>query len=477
MKRWKVWILLCVSMVMVFLSGPLFAGGDDLSAVKAEIAAMKNRLKVMERQLTRQQGLIEKQNRLIKAYENALKKQEKELEIQKKEVAKQKSAIEAQRKDVKSLDNLKQALGHIELSGDVTGIVQGTSNMDSGDRTDGEYTFDFNIATHFGGYGSFFIHLEGGDGEGLNDDVPSFSVPNYDAYATENRNNQSDLTISEAYYEFNFLKGKVTLDAGKMDISAYFDQNEAANDETTQFLSNIFVKSMGLTIPEPDRYYCPGIALTVSPAKLLGFSVVGASVEEDDWENLFTHDFGVAQVDFRPRIKGRQGNYRFYVWLDGRNHLKNKYLSVVSESYRDHHADESQKGWGLSFDQEIIDGIIAFARYSQTDDDLASWNGDDGQWEMIPFDKVWSCGLQVSGQYWKRKDDAVGLAYGQTLLTGDYKRANDHTANEQYIEAYYRWQLHKRFALTGDFQWIKNAGGDSEASDIYIFGLRSQVDF
>ena len=72
-----------------------------------------------------------------------------------------------------------------------------------------------------------------------------------------------------------------------MDISPFFYQNEAANDETTQFLSNIFVKSMGLTVPEPDNYYCPGIVLTISPVELLEFSVVGASVEDNNWEDLF----------------------------------------------------------------------------------------------------------------------------------------------------------------------------------------------
>ncbi len=477
MRRSRIWGLFLVFFFVVFLSGPLFAGGDDLSSVKAEIEALKARLKTMEKQLVQQQGLIEKQSELINNYEKALKKQEQELQVQKKEVAKQKETLEAQKKDVKSLDSLKQALGHIELSGDVTGIGQGTSNMDNGDKTDASYTFDFNIATHFGGYGNFYIHLEGGDGDGLNDDVPSFSVPNYDAYATENNKNEADLTISEAYYEFSFLKDQAAFDIGKMDISVLFDENEAANDETTQFLSNIFVKSMGLTIPEPDNFYCPAAMVRVSPVDWLEFRLVGASVESDDWEDIFTHDFGAAQVNFRPKIKGRQGNYRFYVWLDGRNHLKNSKLGIATESYTDHYANKDQKGWGLSFDQEIIDGIIGFARYSQTDDDLASWNDDDGQWEMIPFDKVWSCGVQVSGQFWKRKDDAVGLAYGQTLLTDDYKRANAHTADEQYIEAYYRWQLHKRFALTGDFQWIKNAGGNSDASDIYIFGLRSQVDF
>ncbi len=455
--------------------GAAFAGSGDLSAIKSEIEAMKSRLKALENQLVKQQQVIEKQNELIRSYEKALKKQETELEAQKKEVSKQKEALEKQGKESKGLSALEAVLSHMEFSADVTGIVQGTSNMDGGDTTDGAYTFDLGIATHFGGYGSFYVHLEGGDGEGLNNNVPSFSVPNYDAYATLNNANETDLTISEAYYEFNLFKEKVTFEVGKMDVSVLFDENEAAGDETTQFLSNIFVKSMGLTIPEPDNFYCPAMMVKIDPIDLIELRFVGASVEDNNWDNLFTHAFGAAQVNFRPKIKGRQGNYRFYAWIDGRNHVKNGNLPWVTESYKDPHADENQTGFGVSFDQELTDNIIAFFRYSYTDNDLATWSDD--HWEMIPFNQVWSAGFQISGAYWKRKDDAVGLAYGQTLLTSDYKDANDHTGNEQYVEAYYRFQLHERFALTGDFQWIRNAGGNSDASDIYIFGLRSQVDF
>ncbi len=135
-------------------------------------------------------------------------------------------------------------------------------------------------------------------------------------------------------------------------------------------------------------------------------------------------------------------------------------------------------GWGLSFDQEILDGIKGFARYSQTiTDDRAVWNGDEDAWEMAPFDRTWSVGFELAGGLWNRGDDAFGFAFGQTLLTDDYEDENDHTANENYLEAYYRLTMNQYFALSADFQWIGNAGGDSRRDDIYIWGLRSQIDF
>jgi len=368
----------------------------------------------------------------------------------------------------------------------VTGIVQGTTgndrdlnNPDGGNTTAGTYTMDINLSTSFAQYGSFYIHLEGGDEDGLNNRIPSFSIPNYDAWATENNKNQTDVTISEAFYEFSFLNKKLTLDAGKMDISVLFDENEVAGDETSQFLSNIFVKSMGMTIPEPDNFYCPGFFVKANPSDLLEIRLVGASVKDDNWDNLFNHGFVAGQMNLKPRFQDRQGNYRIYAWLDERTHLKNSDLPNVNASplYTSSLTEKAQKGWGLSFDQEIWNGLKGFARYSQTDDDLARWNRDDKTWEMIPFDKLWNIGLEVPGHFWSRADDSLGLAFGQTLLTNDFKNANQNTDNEKYLESYYRLILNEHFNLSADFQWVQNAGGNSLTSDIYIFGLRSQVDF
>jgi carbohydrate-selective porin OprB len=387
--------------------------------------------------------------------------------------------------EVEELKYVKEALSHIELSGGATMFLQATANNDhnnpdEGDSTDGAYTLDLNIATHFGSYGSFYVHLESGDGEGVNDDVPSFSVPNYDAYVTQLANEQCGVTVSEAFYEFTFLDEMFLFDVGKMDVSVLFDENEVAGDETTQFLSNIFVKSMGLTVPEPDNFYAPAMMLAVSPLDLVEFKLIGAAVERENWEDVFDHGFLAGQMNFKPQILGRQGNYRVYAWWDERRHVANKDIALVNGrtgGYGDPSANEDQMGWGLSFDQEVTDGIKAFVRYSQTEDDLASWDSDEDEWAMIPFDRVWSAGLGISGLFWNRENDDVGLAYGSVLLTGDYEDANRHTADERYVEAYYNLGLHERFHITGDFQWIQNAGGDSDASDVYIFGLRSQVDF
>jgi len=458
-------------MVFIFILGMLFIGSgfftafaQDKSKNTQEIQQLKNTVKILMERV-----------------------KELERQVQTKEATKVKGSEvkqQAIKEQAADIQRVKEALGHLEFSGGITTIVQGTSGNDDNppnfdDSTDGAFTLDLNIATHFGQYGGFFVHLEGGDGEGLNDDVLSFSVPNYDAYDTRNKNNQSDLTISEAFYEITPLDGKIAFDVGKMDISVLFDENEAAGDETSQFLSNIFVKSMGLTIPEPDNFYCPALMVKVAPVDLVEFKVIGASVEGDNWEEIFDHGFLATQVAFKPELFGNPGNYRIYGWWDGRRHLRNQGLALANgrpvPEYNDPLADQNQKGWGLSFDQEIVEGITGFLRYSQTDDDLSRWNGD--KWEMIPFDRLWTVGAQFSGELWQRERDALGLAFGKTLLTDDYKKANLQAGDESYLESYYRMGLTERFAISGDLQRVKNAGGNSLADDIYIFGVRGQLDF
>lgn len=435
----------------------------------------KNDLEETVRQLMEQNRQLMKQNRQLST---RLKKVEKDMSEMKEA---SRGTYTENQTEGSDIEEEKPWYHRLAIEGGATGVLQASANNadnnpTGGDKADMAYTVDLNFEADLEKYGMFHIHVEGGDGEGMNDDVPSFSVPNYDAYATWNNNNQADLTFSEAFYENTFWDDRIDFNIGKMDISVLFDENEAAGDETTQFLSNIFVKSMGLTIPEPDGFYCPAAMVSVSPLELVEFRVVGASVDNEDgntWENIFGNDFIAGQMNFRPMLLNRQGNYRFYGWYDSRRYVENDH--AAGTSYGD--GDHGRAGWGLSFDQEIAESFTAFARYSWTEDDLSDWNADDNTWDIIPFNQTYSLGLSISGALWNRGDDGIGLAFGQTLLTDDYEDMENNTADEKYVEAYYRYTFSRHLALTADFQWTQNPGGSDSADDIYLFGIRSQIDF
>ncbi len=435
---------------------------------------------------------MEETVRMLMEQNEALMKQNRELSQRlhnlESEVAEMKQAPAEEAKPVvEAPAEEEQPWYHrIAIEGGVTGVLQASANNannnpDGGNKADGEYTVDLNVESDLGKYGMFHIHVEGGDGDGLNDDVPSFSVPNYDAYATWDSANRAELTFSEAFYENTFWDNKVDFNIGKMDISVLFDENAAAGDETTQFLSNIFVKSMGLTVEEPDDFYCPAFMVSVSPIDLVEFRVIGASVDSEEegsqWENIFSDGFAAVQMNIKPRILNRPGNYRFYGWYDSRRYLDNSNLATATNDYKE--GSDGLGGWGLSFDQEVADGLTAFARYSWRDADVAKWDG--ASWEILPFSQTYSVGMDISGSLWNRGGDAVGMAFGQTILTDDWKDeqklAGEDTSNEEYVEVYYRYAVFERMALTADFQWIGDPGGLKGNDDAYLFGIRSQIDF
>ena len=455
-----------VSIILIFTAIPVMAGGAADNQDLAETVKM----------LMEQNEALMKQNRELA---NRVQHLEKDMASMKQAPAEEAPAEAA------AAEEEKPWYHRIAIEGGATGVLQASANNadndtnpDGGDKADLAYTVDLNVEADLEKYGMFHIHIEGGDGDGMNNDVPSFSIPNYDAYATWNNANQADLTFSEAYYENTFWDEKIDFNIGKMDISVLFDENEAAGDETTQFLSNIFVKSMGLTIPEPDGFYCPGTMVSVSPVDFIEFRFVGAAVDDEDgntWENVFSNPFLAAQANFKPMLLNRQGNYRFYIWNDSRRYMDVDDIHPLPNHYKN--GDDALSGWGLSFDQELADGITAFARYSWRENDLAEWNADDDAWEIIPFNQVYSVGLSIGGELWNRGNDGIGLAFGQTILTDDFKGDNDRTSNEEYVEVYYRYAVFERLALTADFQWIGDPGGFKTNDDVYLFGLRSQIDF
>ena len=72
-----------------------------------------------------------------------------------------------------------------------------------------------------GDYGTAFILIEAGDGDGLQDDeVCSFHGVNDDS-----NNTDTYLDVTEAWYEHTFLDERLVLTVGKIDVTNYFDGN------------------------------------------------------------------------------------------------------------------------------------------------------------------------------------------------------------------------------------------------------------
>ena len=351
-----------------------------------------------------------------------------------------------------------------------TMVLQGTNNPNAVSKdkkrvADAAYSTSLTFEKKFTSAGSrAFLRCEAAGGRGLDDDVQVYSYVNYAARGSQG------VQVAEAWYEQSFFKGKILGTIGLLD----FDDNNVANDETMQFLSQMFVINPIIELPinASGFYYTPGV---LAQFEFIDWLAIAAGIFDAnaDWQRIGDNLFGMGQITFAPRIFASQGNYRLYGWYNQNPHLQwNDTSATGAISY----------GFGLSVDQQIGEMLTLFLRYGTHDpqsyDIAALSNG--------PFSTLlansWSVGAQIGGRLWNRDNDALGIAAGQAPLSDKFKQSNKEkqAKTETHFEFYYKIQCFDKMAISPDFQYIMNPFGKDgayNADDIPIFGIRSEVDF
>jgi len=431
---------------------------DELS-IRDEINQLKERIATLEKKVSDQDKYITTQNSTVKTQQQTIVEYESKL-----------SQFEEKLKRVPG--EPMQLMAGLELGAGATMIVQGTNNVNyapSGEaikknRTDGSYSADITLAKEFKEVNSrAFLHLEGGQGQGLEDNLTLYSNVNRDVDDEEN------VHLTELWYEQGLFKDRVALTFGKLDPTAYFDQSEVANDETTQFLGRIFRNSPTAELPDNNA----GIRVAYMPKEWLelGYGMFNA---KGSWEKIGDNLFNIGQISFKTNFLDLPGNYRFYGWNSNANHTK------WSDAEK---GKESAYGFGLSFDQKITNNFTAFCRYGWQDPSV--YNPDDAFKATGDFnyslEQSWSTGFQIEGKPWGRKKDVLAFAIGQVFPSNDYKKYFDYSAKpEGHIETYYRVHINDHLSLSPDFQYIWNPFGKDIGDDpnnVFVGGMRAQVDF
>lgn len=398
----------------------------------------------------------------LQALKQRIRELERRLGEQDERITEQEQQITEQRTSIEEVAKIREAIGNLEFGIGATTVVQGTVNNDrnhrrvpgieeKGDDADASYSVDIEIGARIGEHGRAFMLLEAGEGEGLNEEVAGLTGVNADALG-ESR----ELEVAELYYEHRFLRDQVVLTVGKLDPTVYFDTNNAANDETTQFLADIFVNNIAVDWPD----YSYGARLSWYPADWLELNT-GYLEADGDFEDIFDDNFYIAEAVFKPVFGDLAGFYRLYAWRNSGEH----------EKLRDERrTSKTGEGFGISFDQQVHPDVTAFARWGIQDHDLYAVR------------QSWSLGLQVAGSLWGRAEDAFGLAFGRADTTDDYRdllreEGFGTTPGESRVEAYYRFQVHDHLAISPDFQWVDGLAGSSRADRVSIFGVRAQLHF
>jgi len=322
---------------------------------------------------------------------------------------------EVQRSKRKQVDELLRAIlqqpGKLQFSGVATASLQ--AELIKNPTYLGTGSFDIFAFTSFGKNALLFFDLEAIGGNGPDIVIPNFSGLNADAGSTASDDGLDRLTILEAWTEFKAIRDIFTVTFGKIDLTNYFDNNLHANDETSQFLSAVFVNNPVL----PVYFNSPGIRFRT--AFLNRFYIqYGLAMVDVSEINLMQDHFKILETGFKlfPE-SGWEANFRIF-------------------GFEQPLANHSQ-GFGVSFDQLIANHFNLFGRYGKNQPKMADWHG---------IEEAWSVGLGIRQTFFNR-EFKIGIGWAET-----YRFQYEQT--EKIAEFYFSNQLNKWVFVSPHFQWL-----------------------
>jgi porin len=341
----------------------------------------------------------------------------------------------------------------LTIEGTVTGVYQyGDYDVKETDNKDGgAVALDLGLNFHPTKTDEFQISFGFAAGNGLNEDNPFSLTP----YADDLEDDLKDINgrnrdyLLEAWYKHTFEFSETTslaLTGGIIDATAFIDDNAFANDETTQFMNQIFVNHKNVNLPSYDI----GGALELNISSFSVRGIVMNSKYEYEEEDFKNYNYYALQVGYSAETALGQGNYRVYGF-------------ATNEKFVDWEGtgEESLQGIGISADQQLSPIVGVFIRTSWQDDDAA-----------IDHDAVYSGGLNINGKLWGRENDEIGMGYA--YLTGAGKSDIDST---NAFEAYAKFTITKFSDITLDIQYIKDDLDHDDDREGWIYGIRANAYF
>ncbi len=310
------------------------------------------------------------------------------------------------------------------------------ANQSAGPDTDADghaYQFaaaDLTFAANLAQNTSFFADIVGVSGSPPDSEIPSLTLLNSYTARLQNKN---ELNLREAWLRTELFGQRLALSLGRLDLTNYFDNNAAANDETTQFISDALVNNPALGLTSNGS----GVVAIYDAKNGINFKI-GAQQSNPDATNLSDSIFSLAEVGYLARpFSLPEGNYR--LWFR-----------------RDNSSGRQRDGYGVSLDQKLNPNLTLFARYGSADADVG-------------HDRFYSGGVELEYGAVLNPLDAWGVGYSYLDLgSGD---------SERLQEVYYNFHLADRLRLSLHLQHVteKRFGGDEFG---YILpGLRLQAAF
>jgi hypothetical protein len=420
---------------------------------------------------------------------------------QEPEITTRLKAVERDVEAMKKPAAIAEKLDGIAVNAALTTVWQKASGLPHGTDSDDKFNYRADLAAEvpLESIGAIehklYAHLRVGQGQGQNETLGylgHFNVPNGAAFHASGASpDDSTVILGEVWYQAAIPLGdssgntrqKLELTFGKMMVFNFFDQNEVAGDEATQFLNAVFVTNPLLDasgeVGADANGFQPGVIASYlnehndSEPWRLSLGVFGAGDTASNYQDTADSPLLIAQAEKTLHLfDGRTGNYRLYAWT-------RKDVPRFTDATSERHT-----GIGISIDQQLGDGIKLFGRYGQ----LVSGK--------LPLRRALALGAEVSGNYWGRAGDAVGVGGSWLWASNAYKRAGGEgylskdsfaagspdfrftpSGMERVVEIYYRYYVSPQFSLSPDVQWIQRGGANRHADPVTVIGLRASVTY
>lgn len=289
----------------------------------------------------------------------------------------------------------------------------------------------------------------------------------------------------------NQLAGRTTserlvLTVGALSVLDIFDANSLAHDPRTQFMNWAFMTHAAYDYPADSRGYTYGAAAEyIAKGWALRAGRFSVPLQPNQLaldSRLFRHYGDQLELSADYTVAQQSGTVRLMAYR----------MKAVMAAYADALAApqavpsleaparrlRSKSGAGISIEHHLSSQAGLFLRAFQAD-------GKTETYAFTESDSSLSAGGQWAGSAWARPNDTMGLGWavnslspshreflargGQTFFLGD---GTLRYRAEQDLEWFYRAEISKGLALTGDIQQVRNPGYNADRGPARFYALR-----
>ena len=291
---------------------------------------------------------------------------------------------------------------------------------------------------------------------------------------------------------------RITITAGKICLSDFFDNNSYSHDPRSQFMNWSLMSNGAWDYPADTRGYTQGlVAELIKPSWALRFSSVlvprKANGLQLDYKVTKAHS---ETLEFEKTFKTKHPTiirllaFRTVSQAPTYNTTLAEVKNGDSTSVDVYTGQKEWKKWGgvkygvgINAEKEISNTIGVFFK--------ASWNdGKTATWAFTEIDRSISTGINFKGNNWKRANDNVGIAqvingisknhqnflnaglYG--FIIGDGKL---NYGAEAITEIYYKAQIASSFFVSADYQFVNNPAYNKDRGPVHVFAIRGHIEF